>query len=220
MRILAEAGFQSVTDSEMERRRAHGHDCSRLVSVSFDDGYESTPAARDILAEFGFVGTVYVLPTLIGTAEPMRWRGIERWADGPDRDELVPMSWAQVEDLAASGWEIGAHTLTHPDLTALDDDELDHELRGSRELIVRRLGACEAVAYPYGLADDRVARAASAAGFGTGTTLPGWIRHDEPLLRPRLGIYRGDTSWRYRVKISRPLRSIRSLPLRLARRSS
>lgn len=220
MRVIAGAGLEVVTESELERRRQSGDDCSRLVSVSFDDGYKSTLVARDVLAEFGFTGTVYILPSVIGSREPMRWPGIERWADGPYRDELVPLNWDQVEQLKASGWEIGAHTITHPDLTSLDDAALARELRGAREQIVERLGACDSIAYPYGLADHRVAAAAKAVGFTNGTTLPGWIRYDEPLLRPRLGIYRNDGPWRYRVKISPALTALRSLPLRFAKRSS
>ncbi|MBK5230523.1 MAG: polysaccharide deacetylase family protein [Thermoleophilia bacterium] len=220
MRVIASAGFDVITESELERRRQSGENCSRLASVSFDDGYVSTLVARDVLAEFGFTGTAYILPTMIGSREPMRWRGIEQWADGPDRDELLPLDWDQVEQLKASGWEIGSHTLTHPDLTALDDAALRRELRGAREQIVERLGRCDSIAYPYGLADHRVAAAAKAAGFTNGTTLPGWIHYNEPLLRPRLGIYRNDAPWRYRVKISPLLTTLRSLPLRFAKRSS
>lgn len=220
MRAIADAGYTVVTDHELDRRRRAGEDCSRTAAISFDDGYVSTLAARDVLAEFGFVGTVYVLPDLVGSGRPLRWRGIETYADGPHGGELIPMDWEQVVELKASGWEIGSHTLTHPDLTSLADDALAEELRTSRARLVDRLGECDSIAYPYGLAGPREAAAARSAGYATGVTLPGWIRHDEPLLRPRLGIYRGDGPRRYRVKISRPLTAARSLPLLFTRRSS
>lgn len=220
MRRLAARGLRGVPFSELEHRRAAGEDVSGLVGLTFDDGYESTLTARDVLAEFGFTATVYVLPNLIGSGRPLRWEGIEQWSDGPHSAELVPMDWDGVESLIESGWEIGAHTLTHPNLTKVDDAQLREELESSRAGVIERLGRCESVAYPYGYADRRVGAAAAAAGFSNGVTLPGWFIHDDPHLRPRIGIYRHDVAWRYRVKSSSALTRLRSLPLLLPGRSS
>ena len=53
--------------------------------------------------------------------EPMAWPGIDQWLGGEHEPELRPMNWAQMRDLAESGWEIGSHTCSHPHLTELDD---------------------------------------------------------------------------------------------------
>jgi peptidoglycan/xylan/chitin deacetylase (PgdA/CDA1 family) len=220
MQQLSSAGLRGVGFTELERRRRAGEDCDGLIGITFDDGYESTLLARDVLSEFDFTATVYVLPTLIGSRRPMRWPGIEEWSDGPLSGELVPMDWSGVESLATSGWEIGAHTLTHPQLPYVSDGQLEHELGESRRQLHERLGNCDSVAYPYGLADSRVAAAARDAGFDNGVTLTGWFMHDERFLRPRLGIYRSDGVTRYRIKRSAPMTALRSMPLMLPRRSS
>lgn len=219
MSLLAGRGLSGVSFRELERRRDAGEDVAKLVGITFDDGYESTLVARDVLDEFGFTASVYVLPNRIGSGEPLRWEGIEQWSDGPLREELVPMTWDGVESLRESGWEIGAHTYTHPNLTKISDDQLAQELEGPRRDLVERLGECHSVAYPYGYADRRVADAAAAAGYTHAGTLTGWFIHDEPFLRPRIGIYRHDTAARYRVKCSRAMTALRSVPL-LLRRSS
>jgi peptidoglycan/xylan/chitin deacetylase (PgdA/CDA1 family) len=45
-----------------------------------------------------------------------------------------------VRRLVAAGWELGAHTFTHPDLRSLDDAALEHEVAGSRREIRCRFG--------------------------------------------------------------------------------
>ena len=46
----------------------------------------------------------------------------------------------QIRSLMHAGWEIDSHTLTHPDLTTLDDAALRHELRDSRRELQQRFG--------------------------------------------------------------------------------
>ena len=129
------------------------------------------------------------------------------------------LDWTGLGDLAAAGWEIGSHTCTHPLLTTLNDGELADELRASREMIANRLGACRALAYPYGVADSRVAAAARAAGYDVACTLTGVETADEYLRRPRLGMSAADRGVRLRVKTSDPARRLRRSSIaRLARR--
>ena len=68
-----------------------------------------------------------------------------------------PLSEAGIAALRAAGWEIGFHTLRHDVLTRLDDDALRDALRPR--------GDARTLAYPYGKAGPREARAAREAGF-------------------------------------------------------
>lgn len=211
MAALAEAGYRSVTFTELERLRAGGHDTTAVVAVTFDDGYASMLTAREILDEVGFVGTVFVLPPAVGSGRPLRWRGIERLADGPHGAELLPLDWDGVRTLHSGGWEIGSHTLTHPHLTDVNDEQLAAELGDSRAALGERLGECTSLAYPYGAANARVAAAAAAAGYECATTLTRWHRRDTPHRRPRVGIYLGDDERRFAVKIAPWSRTARAL---------
>ena len=93
--------------------------------------------------------------------------------------------------MIAAGWEVGAHTITHPDLTTVDDAALKREIDGSRALLQRRLDVpVNAFCYPAGRNDARVRAAVEAAGFVTATTVePGVAsRRDDPFALPRIRV--------------------------------
>ena len=125
----------------------------------------------------------------------------------------MPLDWEQVRQLAATGWQIGSHTCTHPRLTGLHDDELAHELGRSREVVEQELGApCRSIAYPYGDVDGRVARAAADAGYAFGVGLPArWRDYSDLLQLPRVGIYHGQGGMRLAMKLSPTVRCLRRL---------
>ncbi|MEA2219218.1 MAG: hypothetical protein QOJ35_1844 [Solirubrobacteraceae bacterium] len=94
-----------------------------------------------------------------------------------------------VRELVSAGCEIGFHTRDHDVLTELDERELPRALRAGRdELEAATGGALRSIAYPHGVADDRVARAARVAGYDIGfTTTPAAVVADaDPLLLGRL----------------------------------
>jgi len=63
---------------------------------------------------------------------------------------LSPSQWATIESASAKGHEIASHTLTHPDLAKLADDQVAAEESGSRNLIESHTGKkCVSLAYPY-----------------------------------------------------------------------
>jgi peptidoglycan/xylan/chitin deacetylase (PgdA/CDA1 family) len=77
-----------------------------------------------------------------------------------------------IRALAAAGFEIGFHTREHEALDRLDDDALARALTDGRQRLEELTGRpLRAIAYPFGIADARVAKAARAAGYGAGFTL-------------------------------------------------
>lgn len=107
---------------------------------------ELEPAARDELAE-----------ALLVTA-------------GPDPDD-AGLRADGVRRLAGAGHDIGFHTRRHHRLTHLDGAELERELVDGRADLETLAGArLDAIAYPHGRADPRVALAARAAGYRIGFT--------------------------------------------------
>jgi peptidoglycan/xylan/chitin deacetylase (PgdA/CDA1 family) len=111
---------------------------------------------------------------------------------GDDPAELATMSWDELREHAARGIAIGSHSVSHPHLTRLSDDELRRELAESKREIQDRLGRqCEDFAYPYGEHDARVRAAARAAGYGRAYALQG--SRSDPYAVPRLDLYRGHT---------------------------
>lgn len=77
-----------------------------------------------------------------------------------------------VRALAAAGFEIGFHTRDHEALDGLDDAALERALTDGRERLAAIAGGpLDTIAYPFGIADARVAGAARAAGYEAGFTL-------------------------------------------------
>jgi peptidoglycan/xylan/chitin deacetylase (PgdA/CDA1 family) len=188
----------------------------KTVVVTFDDALRSVlDFAFPVLTRLGLPATVFV-PTNFPSKpdRAMSWSGIEQWLGGEHEQELLPMSWEEIGGLAEAGWEVGSHTRSHPHLTTLTDPNLADELEGSRDELQERLGRpCRTIAYPYGDHDDRVATAAGRAGYIAGATLPARLPRPRPFYWPRVGVYRMDDMRRYRVKVSRAVRLVRSTPL-------
>lgn len=219
IRYARSRGYVGLTATEAETARTEGTLPPRSVVVTFDDGYASTLLAAPVLEEVGFPGTVFVVTSFMETGEPMDWAGIAEWRRPDTIEELRSLTWPQAEMLIDRGWEVGSHTVTHPLLTRTSDDELRMELLDSRAEIEKRLGACTSIAYPYGLADERVAWEASRAGYGVAYMLTLAQIADEPMRRPRVGMARGDHGLRLRLQLSDAgLAARRSALARLARR--
>jgi peptidoglycan/xylan/chitin deacetylase (PgdA/CDA1 family) len=200
--LLVRRGYRGVTFTEAATNPPGG----RCVAVTFDDAYRSVyELARPLLSGLGLVGTVFVPSDFPAHAQtPMRWEGIERWLGTRHRDELLPMSWDQLDELRGLGWEIGSHTRSHARLTELDDAELARELGESRT----RCGGggeapCTSIAYPYGEYDERIVEAARRAGYLAGAGMPHPRLEGRPFAIARTGVYRGDADWRFALKISK-----------------
>jgi Predicted xylanase/chitin deacetylase len=76
------------------------------------------------------------------------------------------MNWDELAGHADRGVLIGSHSVSHPHLAELNDDELRRELNESKAEIEDRLGRfCSDLAYPYGEQDERVRLAARGAMY-------------------------------------------------------
>jgi peptidoglycan/xylan/chitin deacetylase (PgdA/CDA1 family) len=141
---LALRGYHAVTlDSLYRSWRTAGWLAlpRRPVVLSFDDGYpqDVSVALRVLRAR--------------------RWPGVLNLQIG----NLVP---ARVRQLLEAGWEVDAHTFTHPDLTRVDAAQLRREVAGSRKWIQSVFGApANFFCYPFGRYDKTVVAAVRRAGY-------------------------------------------------------
>ena len=176
----------------------------KTLAVTFDDAFDSVRSrAAPILAELGLPGTVFV-PTDWPGRETMQWPEIHRWTLTRFKPELAPMTWNDLRALGSAGWEIGAHTCSHPHLPQLAPGPLRRELAESRAVCERELGRpCRSVAYPFGEADDGVRAAAAAAGYevAAGLSSAAFVARDR-FDWPRVGVWHGEPDWRFRLKVS------------------
>jgi peptidoglycan/xylan/chitin deacetylase (PgdA/CDA1 family) len=201
-------GYRAMTVEEIAR----GGGAARSFAITFDDGFRSVAKhAAPILARLGIPATVFVVTDFVGSGEPMSWPGIADWHGTAYEPELRALDWSELLSLAGAGWEIGSHTCSHPRLSELSDAALAEELRASREHLEERLGApCQSLAYPYGDHDDRVVRAAAAAGYERAFTVPARLRSGDPLRWPRIGIYHQESALSFAAKVSPTVRKLRT----------
>jgi peptidoglycan/xylan/chitin deacetylase (PgdA/CDA1 family) len=96
-----------------------------------------------------------------------RLRGLSSSAGTVSADlDCQLMTLSQAAELAQRGHEIGSHTLTHPILPRLDDEQLVREIQGSRAKLEAAVGRNIAgFCYPNGDHDDRVVEATREAGY-------------------------------------------------------
>jgi peptidoglycan/xylan/chitin deacetylase (PgdA/CDA1 family) len=170
---LARAGFRAVTPAQLW---AAWHDEVRLPShpvvVSFDDGYTGQYRhALPVLRARGWPGALNL------------WVGRLDAPGGLTRE--------QVRQMLAAGWELDAHSLTHPDLTTLGPERLRDEVAGSRTALQQAFGApIDFFCYPYGRFDAAVEAAVRAAGYVAATTTRRALAGPaaDPYELPRVGI--------------------------------
>jgi peptidoglycan/xylan/chitin deacetylase (PgdA/CDA1 family) len=173
---LERNGYTAVTLSDLWRNWHEGGRLpARPVVLTFDDGYRSVAA--------------HALPRLAARG----WRAVLNLKVGNLR-EPWGLSERRVRAMLAAGWELAAHTLTHPDLRTLDDVALEREVAGSRVELRRRFGVpVDFFCYPAGRYDDRVVAAVRRAGYlGATTTEDGLATPADPFRLRRIRVSRGD----------------------------
>ena len=133
-------------------------------------------------------------------AQKVFLEGLERASRRPPllaRSRFM-MSWDEVRSLQAEGHEIGAHTLSHPNLSRCTPEERRRQIQGSKAAIEAAVATrVRLFSYPFGHAgtwDGDVVSEARAAGFDYAvTTVPGSITPDaNPWAIPRVCISRED----------------------------
>ena len=158
------------------------------VHATFDDAYRSAATVFPALERLGVTIQIFVCTRYALVGAPL---AIPELA-GDDPHELATMDWDELRDHAARGIAIGSHTVSHPHLATLSDDELRRELNECKSEIEERLRRpCEDLAYPYGEHDARVRGAARAAGYGRAYALRG--SRSDAFAVPRLDLYRRHT---------------------------
>ncbi|HET6356530.1 polysaccharide deacetylase family protein [Streptomyces sp.] len=135
----------------------------RPVVLTFDDGFADLPGpTADALAARGLPATAYLTTGAVT----------------PGRRSLLPpapmMKLSQAPLLEQYGMEVGAHTITHPQLDTLPAKALRRELIEPKAVLEDVLGHEVAhLAYPHGYNSPAVRRAALRAGYASAVA----VRH-------------------------------------------
>jgi len=134
IRIASEMQCSSINYDQLESwRNGKGSLPERPIMFDFDHPMKSMlHEVHPILARYGFRGNLFINT------------GVMNPEDVPEGYGEC-MSWAEISELVAAGWHIGAHTVSHPDLSALSledpgGNKLREELVECDETIEKHLG--------------------------------------------------------------------------------
>jgi peptidoglycan/xylan/chitin deacetylase (PgdA/CDA1 family) len=174
MDYLARRGYQTVTLAHLHQAMRGEADLPpHPIVLTFDDGYaDFYEVAWPVLRQYNFHSTVFVITGKVGQ------RGYL------SRDMLI--------ELDRSGLvEIGAHTVTHADLTLVAPARLQWELVASRRALEGWLGhPVTSFCYPSGQYHAGVVAATRAAGYAVAVTTRSGNEHqlDQALEWTRLRV--------------------------------
>ncbi|RLV55682.1 polysaccharide deacetylase [Aeromicrobium phragmitis] len=123
-----------------------------IVSLTFDDANANQAAAVELLDQYDMDGTFFVPSGYVG-------------APGH-------LTLQELEAMAASGHEIGGHTVSHADLTAISADEAARQVCYDRAQLTTWGFTVRSFAYPFarvnGTAKDAVAGCGYSSARGLG----------------------------------------------------
>jgi peptidoglycan/xylan/chitin deacetylase (PgdA/CDA1 family) len=215
---IVESGRVPVTISEIAAGLREERPLpDRAVAITFDDGYDDTLEAIELLCERGLRATVYVTTGQVGAKSMIGRDQLRLLADWPDAVEL------------------GAHSVTHPRLDELSLSEMESEVCDSKRQLEQLLGRrVETFAYPHGAYDRRVREAVMAAGFQSAAAVKNGLSHreDDPYALARVTVMATTSArriemlltgsgaplaWRRERLRTRGFRSVRRLRRRLRR---
>lgn len=114
-----------------------------MVSFTFDDGFLSTYTnARPILSSKNIKGVIYPNSNSMDL--------------GVQDDGFPALTWIQLAALQNTyGWEVGDHTVTHPELTLLTQAQIADELRNSKVALESHGLVVQNLATPFGAYDNK-----------------------------------------------------------------
>jgi len=132
---------------------------AKSVVITMDDGYRSIyDIAYPLLKKYGFKASLFVYTDFVQATS-------------------IAMTWDQVAEMKAAGFEIGSHSISHADLTLKKEAETEaaflarvtRELVASKEIIDGKLNQDTVFfAYPYGSFNQATIQLAQQAGYRLG----------------------------------------------------
>lgn len=149
LKLLRGWGYTTISTSMLVDAIEHGAALPpRPIILTFDDNNEDNyTTAFPIMKKYGYTGVLYVPFNYVGTPGYM--------------------TVAQIKEMAAAGWEVGSHSLSHPmNLIEMPADQIRAEIVDSRKKLENLLGLpILTFAYPFGYADSGAIDYVRFAGY-------------------------------------------------------
>ncbi|WP_372882183.1 glycosyltransferase [Psychromonas sp.] len=197
LQILSDNNFIPITFADIAKIPLHKRFEKKYIILTLDDGYEDNYTyAFPILKKFSFKAVIYLVSNI----------SHNQWDVTLTQEKTFKlMSQPMLEELKASGLiEFGGHTLTHPRLSRLTEQQIEHEIIADKLKTEERLNIkLISFAYPYGDLDERVKSVVDEAGyeFAVATDSGSAALSDDLLQIRRIAIFPSITAFGFKRKI-------------------
>jgi peptidoglycan/xylan/chitin deacetylase (PgdA/CDA1 family) len=143
--LLKKKKIKTVTMTEW-LKYAENPTGEKVVALTFDDGFlDNFTDAFPLLEKYQTKATIYISPD---------FAAIEKMKP----EQLVKMSQSGLV-------EFGAHTMTHPNLNNISDEQATQEIVASKKWVEEHIGYCHNFAYPFGRFSAKHMEMVKDAGF-------------------------------------------------------
>lgn len=157
--ILKFLGYETITFKDLENIGLENRRSKKYIIITVDDGYKDNYTILfPVLKRFNMKAVIFYVTGV----EYNTWT-----ADSMGEKRFDLMSESEVKELHESGLiEFGGHTLTHPSMVKLSDEDLKKEIERNKRDIEDIIGEkLVSFAYPYGHNSKRVQKAVEVAGY-------------------------------------------------------
>lgn len=138
----------------------------RAASITFDDGYHSFFSnVYPYISRCSLPATVFVTTGHVDREGPF------------DDSNPKMLTWDEIEEMSRNRIEIGAHTVTHPNLQAISLKEAKKEIEESKKEIEKHTRkSVDFFSYPFGKFTPEIMAAVKSLGFKAAVGGGGTIR--------------------------------------------
>ena len=121
LRWLKNQGYSTILPSEIKKQEFN-YNPAKTVILTFDDGnLNNYTIVYPLLKKYGYTGVFFIVTSMI--------------------DHRKIISAEQLKEMAVNGMEIGSHTISHPFLDTLGENEIVRQLKQSKQKLETITGA-------------------------------------------------------------------------------
>lgn len=146
-----------------------------VIVRHFEIPHDATP--RDVISFCRLNFDAAKMKALLGELRARAGKSVETHA----KEAGLYVNWDQVSEMEANGITFGNHTLTHPNMERLTEEEQRHEIFGAHAKLAPKLNRVHSFAHPFGHRGSKAAEIAMEAGSLCSVEVGGANRIIEPL---------------------------------------